>query len=74
MGVDVMKIHIHYDDPEELFSNIGFAKALTEMPALNVSDLCEISRYLMVFCESRSYSCSSHPFPIGWEMKEGGNE
>lgn len=46
-----MKLHF-YCDENEMHSNIGIAKALTE--ELKVNDLREIAQYLMVFVENNS--------------------
>ena len=63
-----MKICIQFE-PEEFYSNIGFAKALTEMPALDVSDLYEIARYLAVFCDVANKDLPHSP---GYEARNGG--
>ena len=41
-------------DWEEKLSNIGIAKALTEVSNLNDSDLCEIGRHLLVYSDARA--------------------
>lgn len=46
-----MKLHFYYDE-NEIESNIGIAKALTE--ELEVNDLREIAQYLMVFVENNA--------------------
>ncbi len=39
---------------EEKFTNIGFAKALTELPFFRVEDLCEIIQYLVIYTDARN--------------------
>lgn len=43
-----MKIHIRINTGEKI-TNIGIAKALTEIESLSVYDLIEINQYLSVY-------------------------
>ena len=54
---------------EEKISNIGIAKALTEVPGLTDGDLCEIGSYLAVYSTARS---SESLAGFQCEMEKGG--
>lgn len=48
-----MKIFLEFEETEKM-SNIGFAKALTDINSLNSSDLAEICNYLMIYSNARA--------------------
>lgn len=48
-----MKMFFEFE-VEENQTNIGIAKAMTEVGFLSEADLCEIAKYLLVYTEARS--------------------
>ena len=48
-----MKMFFEFE-VEENQTNIGIAKAMTEVEFLNEADLCEIAKYLLVYTDARS--------------------
>lgn len=48
-----MKINFRLNN-DEYQSNIGIAKALTEVPNMTEADLYEIGRYLLVYSDARA--------------------
>lgn len=65
-----MKICFEFSAAENL-SNIGIAKALTEVPNMTESDLYEIGRYLLVYSEARATEPDDLN-RIQSELKKGG--
>lgn len=56
-------------EAEENQTNIGIAKALTELPSLNEADLAEIGKYLLVYSDARAVgNLGRHKY----ELEKGG--
>ncbi len=64
-----MKLFIEYEK-DEIASNIGFAKALTECFS-NEADLHEIANYLMIYSNARANEKLANPYG---ELKGGEQE